>query len=84
MTETISSKPASTPQRFRQKESTRWNSYDEARAWFSQLPKKTRKRIRRRADGHFDVVIYEATPPPKAKEAVPEAADEAVAEPVSN
>ena len=58
-------KTPSTKQRFRQKESTRWDSYDEARAWFSQLPKKGRKRIRHRADGHFDVVLYEALPEPK-------------------
>lgn len=56
-----------TQQHFRKKESTRWDTYDEARAWFSQLPKKTRKRIRRRAAGHFDVVVYEAYEPPQPK-----------------
>ena len=72
---TTSEKPA--PQKFRQKESTRWDSYDEARAWFSQLPKKGRKRIRRRADGHFDVVLYE--PAPQPSEPVEELAAEALA-----
>ena len=62
---------------YRQKESTRWDSYEEARAWFAQLPKKTRKRVRRRADGHFDVVVYEAAPEPK-KALEPEAASAVV------
>jgi hypothetical protein len=75
MPETESAKPAPAKQRFRQKESTRWESYDEARAWFAQLTTKGRKRIRRRADGHFDVVLYE--PAPKAS--TPVAEDEGVA-----
>ena len=53
---------------YRQKESSRWDNYEEAHVWFDQLPKTHRKRIRRRADGHFEVVIYEAAPEPKKVE----------------
>jgi len=62
MTDTASVTAKQSKQLHRQKDSTRWDSYEEAKVWFDQLPKKTRKRIRRRAGGHFDVVVFEPVP----------------------
>jgi len=53
-------KPPS-PQQFRQKSSTRFGTYSEAKQAFDKTPRNVRKRIRRRKNpvGVFDVVIYE-------------------------
>jgi hypothetical protein len=69
---------AVTMNKWRQKSSSRFDTYDEARKFFDALPsfKETtdgKKRIKRRVnkeEGHeyFDVVVYELTPKKKAPE----------------
>lgn len=58
----IKAKPAPKPQRYRQKKSTRFGTYSQAKEAFDKLGKDVRKRIRRRKSpaGVFDVVVYEA------------------------
>lgn len=62
MTET---KPKHNEQKYRQCVSKQYGSYTEARKAFDAL-KWERKRIRKRADGHYDVVQYEPVARTKA------------------
>ena len=69
----LTSKPVSV-QKWRQKSSNRFEFYDQAKKFFDALPSSVpKKRIRRRPEGHFDVILYEPLPQPK-KEKVEEAA----------
>ena len=58
MTANEEEKPKARPQQYQQDWSKKFGNYDSAKAAFREILNGTRRRIRRRADGSFDLVVY--------------------------